>query len=187
MRRVPSSSLRGVRAGRRLLAGGLMLVAGLVVAGASQAAGGLSDSDVISVMVDNAKVVRLPEQTATVVVGNPAIADVTSRPGGVAILTGKSLGTTNLIALDAKGTLITEASITVQAPMTSIVSVQRGAEGRNSYICAPRCQPAAVLGDSIPWFNEVSGQADRRSQLASGASIPLTAPGAPGSQAPAGR
>ncbi|GLS42152.1 hypothetical protein GCM10007884_01370 [Methylobacterium brachythecii] len=164
-----------------------MLAAGLAAAGGSQAAGGLADSDVISVMVDNAKVVRLPEQTATVVVGNPAIADVTSRPGGVAILTGKSLGTTNLIALDSKGTLITEASITVQAPMTSIVSVQRGVAGRNSYICAPRCQPAAVLGDNKDWFDDVSGQADRRSQLASGASIPLTAPGGAGGQAPAGR
>ncbi|WP_147046412.1 pilus assembly protein N-terminal domain-containing protein [Methylobacterium gnaphalii] len=156
-----------------------MLIAGFPATGASQAAGGLSDSDVISVIVDNAKVIRLPEQTATVIVGNPAIADVTSRPGGVVILTGKGLGITNLIALDAKGTLITEASITVQASTATIVTVQRGANDRNSYTCAPRCQPTAQLGDGKDWFSEMNSQSERRRTAASSAANGQTDPTLP--------
>ena len=52
------------------------------------------------VTTDRAKIIKLPDQTKTVIVGNPIIADVTIGKDGLVILTGKSFGTTNLIALD---------------------------------------------------------------------------------------
>src|SRR5689334_18274958 len=70
---------------------------------------------VVTVIVDNAKVIRLPEKTQTVVVGNPFIAEVTPQKNGVLILTGKSFGSTNLIALDSAGALIAETMIRVEA------------------------------------------------------------------------
>ncbi|GEO97966.1 hypothetical protein GCM10007887_05230 [Methylobacterium haplocladii] len=121
--------------------------------------------DVVPVMVDNAKLIRLPEKTQTVVVGNPLIADVSLQRNGVVILTGKSFGTTNLIALDAGGAMIAESLIRVEAPQASTITVQRGLD-RESYSCTPNCQPSAQLGDSTKWFSEVSGQADRRRSLA---------------------
>ncbi|GJE54100.1 hypothetical protein EKPJFOCH_0573 [Methylobacterium thuringiense] len=120
---------------------------------------------VVPVMVDNAKLIRLPEKTQTVVVGNPLIADVSLQKNGVLILTGKSFGTTNLIALDAGGTMIAESLIRVEAPQASTITVQRGLD-RESYSCTPNCQPSAQLGDSTKWFSEVSGQADQRRALA---------------------
>ncbi|WP_430910105.1 pilus assembly protein N-terminal domain-containing protein [Methylobacterium sp. sgz302541] len=126
------------------------------------------DAALVTVFVDNAKVIRLPEKTATVVVGNPLIADVTLQKNGVLVLTGKSFGTTNLIAMDGTGTMLAESMVRVEAPQASVVTVQRGAEERNSYSCTPNCQPAMQLGDSTKYFSDVSGQADARRKLASG-------------------
>lgn len=125
--------------------------------------------DIVSVTVDNAKVMRLPERTQTVIVGNPMIADVSMQKNGVVILTGKGFGVTNLIALDSAGAMLAESAISVQAPQASIITVQRGLE-RESYSCTPRCQPSMQLGDSTKYFGEVSGQTEQRRLFATGAS-----------------
>ena len=62
--------------------------------------------DTIAVNVDQAKLVRLPGKVATIVVGNPLIADVTLQPGGMIVVTGKGYGATNFIALDRVGDLL---------------------------------------------------------------------------------
>ena len=119
----------------------------------------------VTVMIDHAKVVKLPEKTQTVIVGNPIIADVTVQRNGILVVTGKSYGVTNLIALDAGGALLTESLISVQAPNESLVTVQRGLE-RESYSCTPSCQPSLLLGDAQKYFSEVGGQAGQRNDLA---------------------
>ena len=121
--------------------------------------------DTVAVMIDHAKVVRLPERTQTVVVGNPMIADITVQRNGIVVVTGKSYGITNVIALDGAGTLIAESFITVQAATESVVIVQRGLE-RESYSCTPNCQPSILLGDSNKYFSEIGGQAGQRNGLA---------------------
>lgn len=119
----------------------------------------------VSVQVDNAKVIRLPEKTQTVVVGNPMIADITLQKNGVVVLTGKSFGLTNLIALDGKGAMLAESTISVQAPQASIITVQRGLD-RESYSCTPNCQPSVQLGDATRYFDETSKQAEARRGMA---------------------
>lgn len=47
--------------------------------------------------------VKLTSLAATVVVGNPEIADVAMQDGTTAFVTGKGFGTTNVIAMDAEG------------------------------------------------------------------------------------
>jgi len=121
---------------------------------------------VVTVIVDNAKVIRLPEKTQTVVVGNPFIAEVTPQKNGVLILTGKSFGSTNLIALDSAGALIAETMIRVEASREATITVQRGMD-RESLSCTPNCQPSAQLGDAAKYFDPTSGQADKRRALAS--------------------
>ena len=116
-------------------------------------------------MIDHAKVLRLPERTQTVVVGNPMIADITVQRNGIVVVTGKSYGITNVIALDAAGSLIAESFITVQAATESVVIVQRGLE-RESYSCTPNCQPSILLGDSNKYFSEIGGQAGQRNGFA---------------------
>lgn len=127
----------------------------------------ISALEPVAVMIDHAKVLRLPERTQTVIVGNPIIADVSVQKNGILVLTGKSYGRTNLIALDGGGALIAESMISVQAPNESVVTVQRGLE-RESYSCTPHCQPSLQLGDSNKYFAEVGGQAGQRNSLATG-------------------
>ncbi len=117
------------------------------------------------VHVDHAKVVRLPERTQTVIVGNPIIADVTVQRNGILVVTGKSFGSTNMIALDGSGALLAESMISVQAPQDSVVTVQRGLN-RESYSCTPTCQPSLQLGDNPGFFDGVGAQATQRNELA---------------------
>jgi len=124
-------------------------------------------AEAVTVTVDHAKVLRLPEKAQTVIIGNPAIADVTIQRNGVMIVTGKSYGVTNLIALDATGALLAESSVRVGAASDSILTVQRGLD-RESYSCTPACQPSAQLGDSKSFFDSTNGQSGARNATATG-------------------
>lgn len=144
---------------------GLILVA---QPGAALAAPQASSNDTVQVMVDHAKVMRLPEKAQTVIVGNPAIADVSVQKNGVMVVTGKSFGVTNLIALDAGGALLAESLVRVGAASDSVLTVQRGLD-RESYSCTPMCQPSVQLGDAARYFGETNTQAGARNAAASGA------------------
>lgn len=127
-----------------------------VAHGQALADGGGGD-DGISVLLDQARMIRLPERAATVVVGNPLIADVTIQPGGVAIVNARGYGVTNLVALDRSGTVLTEQLVTVKGPYASTVAVYRGT-ARNTYSCAPFCEPRVTLGDAASFFSGTLGQ-----------------------------
>lgn len=160
---------------------GLALV-GLSLSAGAAAAAQPETLPVVTVIVDNAKVIRLPEKTQTVVVGNPFIAEVTPQKNGVLILTGKSFGSTNLIALDSAGALIAETMIRVEASREATITVQRGME-RESLSCTPNCQPSAQLGDAAKYFDPASGQADKRRALASSGGASTQGAGAGGGNA----
>jgi Flp pilus assembly secretin CpaC len=130
---------------------------------------GLAEStvDTIAVNVDQAKLVRLPGKVATIVVGNPLIADVTLQPGGMIVVTGKGYGATNFIALDRGGEILVDRQIQVEGPTDRLVTVYRGIE-RESYSCLPICQRRVTLGDSDNYFSTTMSQAGALSSNASG-------------------
>ena len=82
----------------RLAAVQAVLIFGSFVIATASFAG--SDDSTLSVVVDQAKILKLPERVSTIVVGNPLIADVTLQPGGMVVVTGKGYGSTNMIAMD---------------------------------------------------------------------------------------
>ena len=123
--------------------------------------------DTIAVNVDQAKLLRLPGKVATIVVGNPLIADVTLQPGGMIVVTGKGYGATNFIALDRGGEILVDRQIQVEGPSDRLVTVYRGVD-RESYSCLPICQRRVTLGDSDNYFNTTMGQAGSLSNTASG-------------------
>ncbi len=142
-----------------------LLAAAVVLA---SPAAGLAEStaDTIAVNVDQAKLVRLPGKVATIVVGNPLIADVTLQPGGMIVVTGKGYGATNFIALDRGGEILVDRQIQVEGPSDRLVTVYRGVE-RESYSCLPVCQRRVTLGDSDNYFNTTMNQAGSLSSNAS--------------------
>ncbi|MDE5442080.1 pilus assembly protein CpaC [Bradyrhizobium sp. CSA207] len=142
-----------------------LLVAAAVLA--SPAAGQAeSTAEAIAVNVDQAKLVRLPGKVATIVVGNPLIADVTLQPGGMIVVTGKGYGATNFVALDRGGEILVDRQIQVEGPSDRLVTVYRGIE-RESYSCMPICQRRVTLGDSDAYFNNTMNQAGTLSSNAS--------------------
>ena len=111
------------RAGRSL---SRWLVAG-VAAATMFLAGAASAAETVSVILDRATVLKMPEKVATVIVGNPLIADVSLQPGGIMVLTGKGFGITNVLALDRSGTVLMEKSLQVLPARDDVIVVHRGA------------------------------------------------------------
>jgi hypothetical protein len=122
-------------------------------------------ADAISVSVDQAKLVKLPSRVATIVVGNPMIADVTLQNGGIVVVTGKGYGATNFIAMDRGGEVLVDRVIQVEGPTDQLVTVYRGVE-RETYSCMPVCQRRVTLGDGDNYFNSVMGQSGSLSNQA---------------------
>jgi hypothetical protein len=151
----------------RRAAATVTVIVALAQSAVAQAPADPTKPETVLVTVDQAKVVRLPEKAQTVIVGNPGIADVSVQKNGVVVVTGKSFGVTNLIALDAAGGLLAESLVRVRAASDSILTVQRGLD-RESYSCTPVCQPTVQLGDAKEYFGEVGGQTTRRNALATG-------------------
>jgi hypothetical protein len=121
----------------------------------------------IIVYIDQAKVLKLPERTATLVVGNPLIADAAVQPGGMIVITAKSYGDTNLIALDRTGTTLMEHRIRVLGPTDNVVVLYRGIE-RESYSCMPNCERRISLGDTPNYFMATLSQTNNVNTLAQG-------------------
>jgi hypothetical protein len=125
----------------------------------------------VTVPLDQAKLVRLPEKVATIVVGNPLIADVSLQPGGLMVITGKSYGMTNLVVLDRAGTVLMEKTIEVEGPVGQLVVLYRGIE-RETYSCTPDCERRITLGDSNTYFEANISQTGSRSGMAQGGTGP---------------
>ena len=110
-----------------------------------------TNGETVIVHLDQAKTLKLPERTATLVVGNPLIADAVVQPGGIVVITAKSYGATNLIAVDRSGVTLSNRQIQVVSPADRIVVVYRGVE-RESYSCMPDCNRRITIGDSPAYF-----------------------------------
>ena len=128
-------------------------------------------NEAIPVELDQARLIKLPERAATVVIGNPLIADVSIQPGGLAVVTGKGYGTTNVILLDKTGAVLAEHGIVVRGPADPIVVVYRG-DVRETYSCAPECLPRITLGDDSDFFNQTLNQATTRNNQAMAVGTP---------------
>lgn len=135
-----------------------------------------SAEEAISVHVDQATLMRLPDRATTIVIGNPLIADVTLQGGGLVVVTGKGYGSTNMIALDRGGAVLLDRMIRVGGPVDSVVVVYRGVTERETYSCQPRCERRPTLGDSAEFFNTTVGQIGSRSAQASGSSAAASGP-----------
>ena len=101
----------------------------------------------ITVHLDQAKILKLPDRATTVVIGDPLIADMSIQPGGLAVLTGKGYGETNVVVLDKSSAVLMEKTIEVKAPAEPLIMVYRGAT-RQTYSCTPLCSPRITLGDT---------------------------------------
>jgi hypothetical protein len=139
----------------------------------------------IVLQLDRARLIKLPEKATTVVVGDPLIADVAIQPNGLAVITGKGYGGTNIIVLDNKGVVLNEQTVEVKGPVDPTVVVYRGAY-RETYSCTPDCSRRMTLGDDPDYFDKTLNQISTRNSqaMAAGAAAPSGGGGVPGGYTP---
>ena len=151
---------------RRLVVG---LAAALLSAAAIAATP--TQADTITVHVDAAQIMKLPEKVATIVIGNPLIADAALQAGGILVVTGKGFGSTNMLALDRAGRVVMDKTVQVLGPSGSDLVVVYKGVNRESYSCTPQCSPRITLGDDGKYFGDTLSQTGSRVGAAGAAGV----------------
>jgi Flp pilus assembly secretin CpaC len=121
----------------RFFAGLALAVAASVLAAPAFAEAG------ISVLVNQAKIVKLARNADTIIIGNPEIADASVQDASTLVLTGKGFGVTNLVVLDAEGRPIVDEQVTVSRQSVNSVRIYRRAAVQ-TLSCTPVCEAAYV-------------------------------------------
>ena len=88
----------------------------------------------VSLAVDFASVLRIDAAMSAIAVGKSEIVDASLANDQTIILTGRMVGTTNLIALDDSGAVIANVLVHVSAQKPGMVTVRRGVQ-LQSYNC----------------------------------------------------
>ena len=121
------------------------------------------------VRYDQSHLLRLPRAAAEVIVGNPSIADVTLQDGNLLVVTGKTFGITNVIALDAAHNVIQDQRVMVERDDRRIVNLHKGSM-RFTYACTPNCEPTLTIGDDKDFFSDVQSANSQKTKFSEGAS-----------------
>lgn len=144
-----------------LVTGAMLVLAALVLSGNAKAA------DLV-VVYDQSQLLRLPRPASSIIIGNPSIADVEIQGGNLLVVTGKTFGVTNIIALDAERNIIQDQRIVVARDDVRTVNLSKGSE-RESYSCTPNCSPTLTIGDDKDYFSRISQHATTKTRFSSGA------------------
>lgn len=117
---------------------GLAAALSAAVAGSALAA---AAPGVVVVPIDQSTRLSLAGSAYSVLVGSPAVADVTVVDSQTLYVSGRGYGTTDVEVLDRNGSVLYRGQIVVSAADVGRVSVYRGA-ARTDLACAPGCQVA---------------------------------------------
>lgn len=94
----------------------------------------------IRVTLDFARIQTFEVPARTIIIGNPAIVDGTLSDEKTIVLTGKAVGTTNMIVLGEAGREIASLVVNVAANRSQLTTVHQG-EAQQTYTCADGCRP----------------------------------------------
>lgn len=119
------------------------------------------------VAYDQSQLLRLPRPVSSVIIGNPSIADVAIQGGNLIVVTGKTFGITNIIALDDERNIIQDQRIIVQRDQVRTVNLTKGGR-RESYSCTPNCSPTMTIGDDSDYFETISKHASTKTKFSEG-------------------
>jgi len=120
----------------RSLAAAVLLMTSVTAAGVAAA-----QSAPLNIQIDRSQRVALRGAAGSVIVGNPAIADVTVVDSHTLFITGKGYGVTEVVAVDAIGRTVFESQVIVTGGSSGSVRVWRGARA-TEMACAASCAPS---------------------------------------------
>jgi len=106
------------------------------------AAGRTSTS--IGVTLDFARILTFDHPARTIVIGNPAIVDGTLSDEHTMVLTGKAIGTTNMIIFGDGGREIANLAVNVLTNNSQVTTVHHGVQ-QQIFSCSETCRPAQPI------------------------------------------
>lgn len=112
-----------------------------LAAAALLATAGVAQAQSLNVEIDRSSRINLRGPAASVIVGNPDIADVTVVDATTLFVTGKGYGVTEVVAVDALGRTLYQGEVIVTGGSTGSVRVWRGAQA-TEMACASSCSPS---------------------------------------------
>lgn len=95
----------------------------------------------LNVEIDRSARVQLRGTAASIIVGNPQIADVSLVDANTMFIVGKGYGVTEVVAVDGVGRTLFQREIVVTGGSTGSVRVWRGAQA-TEMACGASCTPS---------------------------------------------
>jgi fucose permease len=134
-------------------------------AAAIAAAGPAIAGNMLSVTLDEVRLLAFAKPISTLYVADPAIADVTMIDKRHGFVLGKSFGTTNIIALDATGREVSNSHVVVSGAGGAVVTLHKGVL-QFTYNCASgRCEITPQPGDAKDAFDADMDQVQKHEEL----------------------
>lgn len=135
-----------------------------------------SYAETLRIEVNKASILKLTETPSTIIIGNPALADVTPQDNNVLVLVGKASGRTNIIILDDQGDILHNYDIAVQEEQSGNLTLYK-AGAQWSFSCAPYCERVINPNDAEDAFginlNQVSAKSSQMTQAANDAAASI--------------
>lgn len=118
--------------------------------------------------MDHVRPYKLEKPAQNIIIGNPAIADVTVQDAENLLLFGKAPGLTNIFIMDEEGNTIENMIVRVRTNATDQLTFHRGS-ARTTYTCTTNCEATVTVGDDPIVFGQVSGQVGQKYNQAASA------------------
>ena len=138
---------------------------GALVALGVMGAVAVAQAATVKVKPDEAKLLRLSDKPATVVIGNPLYADVLV-VGDKVLVQGHNYGKTNVIILNNEGEKIAQFDVVVSGQQDNTVSIFRQGK-KETLFCAPDCNNIAEASDNASELLDYSLRVGIRDRLIS--------------------
>ena len=116
-----------------------------------------AQAEEIWLTIDQVRPYELEKPAGQIVVGNPAIADLTVSDKQRILLYGKAPGLTNMYIFDDDGAVIDNLMVRVRATTSGMLTMHRG-PARTTYNCSSQCEATITVGDDQSSFRDVSTQ-----------------------------
>lgn len=98
-----------------------------------------TSASALRVVLDFAKLLSFEQPARTIIIGNPAVVDGTLNDEYTLVLTGKSVGTTNVIVLDGAGREMINTTVSVVGNSRQLTTVHQGVT-QQVYSCDGSCR-----------------------------------------------
>ena len=123
-----------------------LLIAPLAAVAVVAAFEAQAQSRPLKIDIDRSTKVQLRAPAASVIVGNPAIADVTVGDANTLFIVGKGYGVTEVAVVDPLGRTVFQNQVVVTAGSTGSVRVWRGGQPVTDMACGSSCSPSVRSG-----------------------------------------